>query len=45
MKFLSTGDLRILPDLSTFYSRKVGKFTAVNRPIYGKLNKFNKYKQ
>ncbi len=27
---VSTGDLRILPDLSTFYGRKVGKFTAVN---------------
>jgi hypothetical protein len=34
--FISTGDLRFLTDLSTFYGRKVRKFTAVNRPIYGR---------
>ena len=42
---LSTGDLRILPDLSTFYGRKVGKFTAVNRPIYGDLFTGSQYKK
>jgi hypothetical protein len=44
-KLLSTGDLRILPDLSTFYGRKVGKFTAVNRPIYGNLFTGSRYKK
>jgi hypothetical protein len=43
--FLSTGDLRILPDLSTFYGRKVGKFMAVNRPIYGNLFTGSRYKK
>ena len=42
---LSTGDLRILPDLLTFYGRKVGKFTAVNRPIYGNLFTGSRYKK
>jgi hypothetical protein len=42
---LSTGDLQFLPDLSTFYGRKVGKFTAVNRPIYGGLFTGSRYKK
>ncbi len=42
---LSTGDLRILPNLSTFYGRKVGKFKAVNRPIYGDLFTGSLYKK
>ncbi len=41
---LSTGVLRILTDLSTFYGRKVGKFMAVNRPIYGDLFTGSRYK-
>ncbi len=42
---LSTGDLRFLTDLLTFYGRKVGKFTAVNRPIYGDLFTGSRYKK
>ncbi len=42
---LSTGDLRSLPDLSTFYCRKVGKFTAINRPIYCGLFTGSRYKK
>jgi hypothetical protein len=34
-----------LPDLLTFYGRKVGKFTAVNRPIYGDLFTGSRYKK
>jgi len=45
MYFVSTGDLRFLPDLSTFYGRKVGIFTAVNRPIYGILFTGSQYKK
>ncbi len=45
LKWLSTGDLRFLPDLLTFYGRKVGKFTAVNRPIYGRLFTGSQYKK
>jgi len=45
LQILSTGDLRILPDLSTFYGRKVGKFTAVKRPIYGDLFTGSRYKK
>jgi len=45
MTKLSTGDLRILPDLLTFYGRKVGKFTAVNRQIYGNLFTGSRYKK
>ncbi len=44
-KLVSTRDLRILPDLLTFYSRKVGKFTSVNRPIYGNLFTGSRYKK
>ena len=42
---VSTGDLRFLTDLLTFYGRKVGKFTAVNRPIYGNLFTGSRYKK
>ena len=42
---LSTGDLRFLTDLLTFYGCKVGKFMAVNRPIYGDLFTGSQYKK
>jgi hypothetical protein len=42
---VSTGDLRFLPDLSTFYGRKVSIFTAVNRPIYRILFTGSQYKK
>jgi len=45
LRMVSTGDLQILPDLSTFYGRKVGKFTAVNRPIYSDLFTGSRYKK
>ena len=35
----------MLPDLSTFYGRKVGIFTAVKRPIYGNLFTGSRYKK
>jgi hypothetical protein len=42
---VSTGDLRFLTDLLTFYGRKVRKIYSVNWPIYGDLFTGSRYKK